>query len=94
MGAIIKNLQTCKLQFSALRVFKTLEITSNVEFRSSEAGANGFSNTFQEDLQVYLKRTSTWMFYFRINFERQNNILMPNSIPMLMAIFPNDSGKL
>ena len=40
---LIRNIQTHKLQLSALRVFKTPEITSTVEFLSSEAGANGFS---------------------------------------------------
>ena len=40
---LIRNIQTFKLQLSALRVFKTPEITSTVEFISSEAGANGFS---------------------------------------------------
>ena len=52
------------LQTAALRVFKVPEVTSMVEFLSSEAGANGFSTekllqtatkTFQEDLQVYLQ---------------------------------------
>ena len=43
VGFLIKNLQTCKVQFSALRVFKTPDSTSTVEFLSSEAGANGFS---------------------------------------------------
>ena len=33
------------------------------------------------------------MFYFTRNFERQNKILMPKSMPMLMAIFPNGPGK-
>ena len=33
---IIRNIQTCKLQFSTFRVFKTPEITSTVEFLSSE----------------------------------------------------------
>ena len=41
---LIRNILTCKLQLSALRVFKTPEITSTVEFLSSEAGANGFSS--------------------------------------------------
>ena len=40
---VIRNIQTHKLQLSALRVFKTPEITSTVEFLSLEAGANGFS---------------------------------------------------
>ena len=39
---LIRNIQTYKLQLSALRVFKTPEITSTVKFLSSEAGANGF----------------------------------------------------
>ena len=39
---LIRNIQTSKLQLSALRVFKTPEITSTVKFLSSEAGANGF----------------------------------------------------
>ena len=43
MGFLIKHLQLCKLQLSALRVFKTLEKMSTVEFLSSEAGANRFS---------------------------------------------------
>ena len=43
MGLLIRNLQTCKMQLSDLRVFKTPGITSAVEFLSSEAGANGFS---------------------------------------------------
>ena len=38
MGFLIGNLQTCKLQLSALRVFKDPEITHTVEFPSSEAG--------------------------------------------------------
>ena len=37
----IKNLQNCKLQLSALRVFKSPEITYIVEFIFLEAGANG-----------------------------------------------------
>ena len=61
MRFFIRHLQTCKLQVSALRVFKTPKVASTVEFFSSEAGANGFSTekllqtatkTFQEDLQV------------------------------------------
>ena len=40
---IIRNIQTYKLQLSALRVFKTPEITATVKFLSLEAGANGFS---------------------------------------------------
>ena len=40
---LIRNIQTCKQQLSALRVFKTPEIMSTVEFLSSEAGADGFS---------------------------------------------------
>ena len=40
---LIRSVQTYKLQLSALRVFKTPDITSTVEFLSSEAGANGFS---------------------------------------------------
>ena len=43
MGFLIRNLQTCKLQLSALRDFKTHEITSTVELPSSEAGTNGCS---------------------------------------------------
>ena len=39
---LIRNIQTHKLQLSALRVFKTPEITSTVDFLSLEAGANGF----------------------------------------------------
>ena len=38
MGFLIRNLQTCKLQLSALRVFKDPDITHTVEFPSSEAG--------------------------------------------------------
>ena len=64
MGFLIRNLQTCKLHVSVLRVFKTPKVASAVEFLSSEAGANGLSRekllqtatkTFQEDLQVYLQ---------------------------------------
>ena len=40
---LVRNIQTFKLQLSALSVFKTPEITSAVELLSSEAGANGFS---------------------------------------------------
>ena len=49
------------LQTAALRVFKVPEVTSMVEFLSSEAGANGFSTekllqteakTFQQGMQV------------------------------------------
>ena len=63
-----QKFKTCKLQLSALRVFEIPEITSTVEFISSETGANGFSTTemlqtaaktFREGLQVYLKRTSS-----------------------------------
>ena len=43
MGFLIINVQTYKLRLSALHVFKTLEITSTVEFLSSKAGASGFS---------------------------------------------------
>ena len=39
---LIRSIQTYKLRLSALRAFKTPEITSTVEFLSSEAGANGF----------------------------------------------------
>ena len=39
---LIRNIQTYKLQLSALRVFKTPKITSTVQSLSSEAGANGF----------------------------------------------------
>ena len=38
-----QNLKTCKIQLSAVSFFKTLEITSAVEFLSSEAGTNRFS---------------------------------------------------
>ena len=38
MGFLIRNLQTCKLQLSVMRVFKIPEITSIMEFLSSEAG--------------------------------------------------------
>ena len=41
----IRNIQTYKLQLSTLRVFKTPEVTSNVEFLSSKAGADRFSTT-------------------------------------------------
>ena len=34
---LIRNLWTCKLQLSAMRIFKIPEITSTVEFLSSEA---------------------------------------------------------
>ena len=34
------------------------------------------------------------MFYFIKDSERQNKSLMPKSMPMLMAIFPNGPGKL
>ena len=40
---IYSDLQTCKLQLSALCDFKTHEITSTADFLSLEAGANGFS---------------------------------------------------
>ena len=43
MGFLIRNLQACKMQLSAVSVFKTPELTSTMEFFSSEAGANGFS---------------------------------------------------
>ena len=39
----LRNLQTCKMQLSTVGVFKIPEITSTVEFLSSETGANGFS---------------------------------------------------
>ena len=64
MGFLTRNLQTCKMQLSALLVFKTREITSTVEFLSSEARANGFFYRInalnidwnsQEGQQVYLK---------------------------------------
>ena len=42
-GVPYQKLQTCKMQFSALRVFKAPKITSTVEFLSSEADPNGFS---------------------------------------------------
>ena len=41
----IRKIQTYKLQLSTLRVFKTPEVTSNVEFLSSKAGADRFSTT-------------------------------------------------
>ena len=40
---IIRNTQTYKMQISALRVFKTYEITSMNEFLSLEADANEVS---------------------------------------------------
>ena len=40
---LIRNIQTYKLQLSAMRVFKTAEVTFTMEFFSSEAGTNGFS---------------------------------------------------
>ena len=43
MGFVIRNLQTRKIQISALRVFKTPEIKSTVKSLSSEAGAKGCS---------------------------------------------------
>ena len=43
MGFFIRNLQTCKLHVSALRVFKTPKVASTMEFLCSEAGANRFS---------------------------------------------------
>ena len=50
---IIRNIQTCKLQLSTLRVFKTPEITSTVEFLSSEAGAKRVLNrTRSQDFTV------------------------------------------
>ena len=64
MEFLIRNLQTCKLHVSVLRVFKTPKIASALEFLSSEAGANGFSTekllqtatkAFLENLQVYLQ---------------------------------------
>ena len=66
-------------QTAALRVFKTPKVAFMVEFLSSEAGANGFSTekllqtsakTFHESIHI-MKRTSSWMFYFIINLERQ-----------------------
>ena len=68
------------LQTAALRVFKVLKVTFMMEFLSSGAGANGFSTeyllqtagkTFHESLYV-MKRTSSWIFYFIINLDRQN----------------------
>ena len=67
------------LQAATLRVFKAPKAASMVEFLSSEAGANGFSTeyllqtaaeTFQKGMHA-MKRTSSWMFYFIINLERQ-----------------------
>ena len=43
MGFLIRNSQTCKMQLSAVNLFKTSEITSTVDFLSSEVGANSFS---------------------------------------------------
>ena len=80
MGLFFRNLRTYKLSLSALRVLKAPEITSTVEFLSSKAGANGFSTksllhttakTFQKGLQLYLKRTSSWIFYFIVNLEKK-----------------------
>ena len=68
------------LQTAALRVFKVLKVTFMMEFLSSGAGANGFSTeyllqtagkTFHESLYV-MKMTSSWIFYFIINLDRQN----------------------
>ena len=42
MRFLIRNLQTWKLQLSALPVFKTPEMTSTVKLLFSEAGANWF----------------------------------------------------
>ena len=42
-GVPYQKLQTCKMQLSALSVFKAPKITSTVEFLSSEADPNGFS---------------------------------------------------
>ena len=42
-SGISRNTRTYKLRLSALRVFKTPEITSMAELYSSEAGANDFS---------------------------------------------------
>ena len=67
------------LQTAVLRVFKAPKVSAMVEFLSSEAGANGFSTeyllqtaaeTFQKGMHA-MKRTSSWMFYFIINLERQ-----------------------
>ena len=43
MEFLIRNLQMCKMQLSAVSVFKTPEVTSTVVSLSSEAGANRFS---------------------------------------------------
>ena len=42
MGFLNKNLQTCKMQLSALSVFKTPEITSTVEFFLQKKVLTGF----------------------------------------------------
>ena len=56
MGFLIRNLQTCKLQLSVLRVFKIHEITPTVEFLSSEPGPEAATKTSQEGLPVYLEK--------------------------------------
>ena len=65
---------------------------STVEFLSSKADTNRFSKTLRKGLQVYLKRTSPWMFYFIRNFQRQSKIFaipMPMLTSVPMPRFPN-----
>lgn len=67
MGFLFSKMKAFKLQPSALLVFQIPEIpetTSNVKFHFSEADPN---KLFTEGLQVYPKRSPTWMFCWEVS---------------------------
>ena len=83
------------MQLSAVSVFKTLEITSTVEFLSSEASANRFlqNNCSKQRLklrgrcaEVLIKDFNVYVFFMK-NFVRKKSFFamsmpMPMPIPM------------
>ena len=79
MGFLIRNLQTCKMQLSAVSFFKTPEIMSTMEFLSAEAGANRFSTEYYPKQRLklpgrcakVLEKDFTIDAFFIRKFERQ-----------------------
>ena len=97
MGFLIRNLQTSKMQLSALRVFKTPEMRLLWSSFLQKQALTGFLQnncSKQERQQVYLKSTSPWMFSScktlkgkNKDFARQNKFsAMPMPMPMLMLM--------
>ena len=87
MGFLIRDLQNCKLQLSALCVFKIPEITSTVEFLSSEQALNNSQNLPGRATSVLEKDfLIDFLLHNKLHFERQNRpfaMPTPTSLPML-----------